>query len=319
MSRTTVRSLLCALMSLAALTLVVPGAVLGAGSGPSPTAEVVPQLWLIATPNTAPVHAAVVVREAANHVSDPTVEFTVIGLRPQKHHFIVLSSQSCADDFVVGFPYEFTANTRGQRSGSYKMDLEDILISSLRSVRILRGITVGAAQEITCGKVRAYDKIDQVATTTGLRVHTSGSTAALGSVTDVDVDVSVSIFRGPTAKGIIVAGQAGDDEVRVRAVVTAPAGEGPFPTKWALIAGVAPCGQPWSKSERAATIWIDIDRTGSGWVNRTTPLLLGVAAGDVNGDGVVDAADYVLWRLKRASGQSVGCYGVDALLARHQS
>jgi hypothetical protein len=302
-------------MVVSLLGLAAPG---GAGAT-SPAADVVPQIWLIGTPNTAPVHAALVIREAANHVADPTVEFTVIGLRPEKHHFIVLSAQSCAEDFVLGFPYGFASNSRGQRSAAYRVHFEDILITSLRSVRILRGISVGAAQEITCGKLRAYDKVDQVAGTTGLRARASGTAAALGIATSLPVDVNVTIFREPTAKGIIVAGQSGDDAIRVRAVVTGPADGGPYPSRWTFIVGVAGCGQPWSTSERAGRIWVDIDRTGSGWVNRTTPLLVRVATGDVNGDGIVDAADYLVWRIKLANGRSIGCYEADALLARHQS
>lgn len=129
------------------------------------------------------------------------------------------------------------------------------------------------------------------------------------------VDTLVTFLGGSAVKGIIVHGNAGNDEVRVRAVITGLAASREF----LLTGGTTGCDAPWSTNERASKLRWQSLPLGVIFGVKRTPLLLGVAVGDVNGDGRVDAADLAAWRIKRTSGQSVGCYAVDSRLARHQS
>ena len=86
-----------------------------------------------------------------------------------------------------------------------------------------------------------------------------------------------------------------------------------------LLGGVAGCDAPWSKPQRAAKVKFDTNSRGQARIDASTPLITKALSGDTNGDGDVDGRDFLAWRIKRASGQSVGCHEVDARLSRHQS
>lgn len=62
------------------------------------------------------------------------VRFTLVGLRPGASHRVVFSAQPCAVGVVQGVRRQFAAESKGQRSVSFK--LENVQVSSFRSVRV---------------------------------------------------------------------------------------------------------------------------------------------------------------------------------------
>jgi hypothetical protein len=267
---------------------------------------VLPPVWLVGTFGGPGAKGVLVGHGGQGEGAELAVDFTLIGMRPDAAHRVVLSEQSCAEDFVLGFPYEFTANSRGQRSQAFT--LENTLISSLRSVRIRERID-GHFRAAGCAPLRLYDQANQEGATASLRERGGSEVASAPAVVG-----HVTIFRGPAAKGIIFDGNAGDDLIRVRAVVTGLLAS----QEYSFIAGMPPCAESWASSDRVLKVRADSSSNGGIWRSLTTPVRVSVAVGDVNGDGVVDAADYLVWRVKRAStGHQVGCYRADASLAKH--
>ena len=150
------------IMVLATLALAVPGA----AARPAPNAEVVPQFWLVAHLNDPDVRGIVAIRDGVD--ADNWTYFTLIGLRAGANHRIVLSGHPCGQPAAPASSHGFTANSKGERSAAYKVILEDILISSLRSVRV-RVHKSGGYQTVACVPLRLYDLIDQQGSTAALR------------------------------------------------------------------------------------------------------------------------------------------------------
>ena len=96
----------------------------------------------------------------------------------------------------------------------WKVAFEDVQISSLRSVRV-RVQKPGGYQTVACAPLRLYDLVDQQASTVALSEH--GRVLAAGAS---EVDTLVTIFRSPKRRASSSTATRGNDEIRVRAVVT---------------------------------------------------------------------------------------------------
>ena len=288
-------------MLLAILAAATPAA-LARTSAPGPAADV-PESWLLGRIVGPEVHGNVVANLNAAH--DLVVEYTAVKMQPNRVHRLVLAAQGCAHDFDVNaYSHGLTSNNRGQRSERYVVTIQDILISSIRTVRVLRG-GGGPGAQIACGPMRLYDLIDP----SGLGLVGRGSPGPEGVTPNADT--SVAAFRSNSVNGIIMANTEGDFHFRVQAVITGLVAS----EEYSLVGGTAACDASWSAADRSARVSFRSNGKGEAKLNAVTPHL--ALAGDADGDADVDGSDFLAWRVRRASnGNTIGCYSVDGHLQR---